>query len=138
MVAPLSIKEFPALVEKARVMEKLKAKVEAQQRSQQKVGGPSRSTSRHDDRRKPYSRPQPQGPRRFSHQSQQSQPSRPQCFHCGGARLRSTCPQLTGRRTCHRCGQEGHFIKDCPAGRIPVSRPPSQPQPHQTRGGARL
>jgi len=38
MVAPLSIKEFPALVEKARVMEKLKAEVEAQQRSQQKVG----------------------------------------------------------------------------------------------------
>jgi len=61
MVAPLSIKEFPALVEKDRVMEKLKAKVEAQQRSQQKMGGPSGSTSRHDDRRKPYSRPQPQG-----------------------------------------------------------------------------
>jgi len=34
MVAPLSIKEFPTLVEKARVMEKLKAEVEAQQRSQ--------------------------------------------------------------------------------------------------------
>ena len=46
MVAPLSIKEFPALVEKARVMEKLKAEVEAQQRLQQKVGGPSGSTSR--------------------------------------------------------------------------------------------
>ena len=41
MVAPLSIKEFPALVEKSRVMEKLKVEVEAQQRSQQKVGGPS-------------------------------------------------------------------------------------------------
>ena len=33
MVAPLSIKEFPALVEKARVMEKLKSEIEAQQRS---------------------------------------------------------------------------------------------------------
>jgi len=30
MVAPLSIKEFPALVEKARVMDKLKVEVEAQ------------------------------------------------------------------------------------------------------------
>jgi len=29
MVAPLSITEFPALVEKAKVMEKLKAEVEA-------------------------------------------------------------------------------------------------------------
>jgi len=45
MVAPLSIKGFPALVEKARVMEKLKVEVEAQQLSQQKVGGPSGSTS---------------------------------------------------------------------------------------------
>jgi len=31
MVASLSIQEFPDLVEKARVMEKLKAEVEAQQ-----------------------------------------------------------------------------------------------------------
>jgi len=46
MVAPLSITVFPALVEKARVMEMLKAEVEAQQRSQQKVGGPFGSTSR--------------------------------------------------------------------------------------------
>ena len=37
IVAPLSIKEFPALVEKARVIEKLKAEVEAQQKSQLKV-----------------------------------------------------------------------------------------------------
>jgi len=59
MVAPLSIKEFLALVKKARVMDKLKVEVEAQQRSQQKLGGPSASTSKHDDRRKPYSRPQP-------------------------------------------------------------------------------
>ena len=102
MVASLSIKEFPTLVEKARVMEKLKAEVEAQQGSQLKLGGPSRSTSRHEDRRKPYSRPQPQGPRRFSHQSQQPQPFRPQCFHCRGPHLRSACPQLSDRRTCHR------------------------------------
>jgi len=87
--------------------------------------------------RKPYSRPQPQGPRRFSHQPQQSQPSRLLCFHCGGPHLKSACPHLVGRRTCHRCGQKGHFIKDCPAGSSTVSRPPAQPQPHQTRGGAR-
>jgi len=57
MVAPLSIKEFHALVEKARVIEKLKAEIETQQRSQQKMGGPSGSASRHEERRKPYSRP---------------------------------------------------------------------------------
>jgi len=137
MVAPLSIKEFPALVEKPRVMEKLKAEVEAQQRSQLKVGGPSGSTSKHDDRRKPYSRPQPQGPRRFSHQPQQYQPSRPQCFHCRGPHLRSACPQLSDRRTCHRCGQTSHFIKDCPVDRNTVSWPSSQPQSQPSRGGAR-
>ncbi|XP_027915013.1 uncharacterized protein LOC114174373 [Vigna unguiculata] len=80
MVAPLSIKEFPALVEKARVMEKLKAE---------------------------------------------------------GAHLRSACPQLSNRRTCHRCGQVGHFIKDCPVDRSTVSRPSPQPQSQPSRGGAR-
>jgi len=81
MVAPLSIKEFPTLVEKVRVMEKLKAEVEAQQRSQQKVGGPSGSMSRQDDKGKPYSRLPPQGSKRFplqphppqSHQHQSPQ-----------------------------------------------------------------
>jgi len=77
MVAPFSIKEFLAFVEKARVMEKLKVEIEVQQQSQQKVGGPSRSMSRQDDRRKPYSRPQPQRPRKFSPLPQQSQLSRP-------------------------------------------------------------
>jgi len=34
MVAPLSIKDFTALVERARVMEQMKAEVEAQQSQQ--------------------------------------------------------------------------------------------------------
>jgi len=145
MVAPLSIKEFPALVEKARVMEKLKAEVEAQQQSQQKVGGPSGSTSRQDDRRKPYSRPPPQGSRRFSpqshqspqHQSPQHLSSRTRCFQCGGPHMRSTCPQLGSRRACYRCGQEGHILRDCPTGRSTVPRLSAQSQPQQTRGSAR-
>jgi len=45
MVAPLSIKDFAALVEKARVMEKMKNEVEGQRLQQpQKIGGPSGSS----------------------------------------------------------------------------------------------
>ena len=47
MVAPLSIKDFAALVEKAMVMEKMKREVEGQRPQQpqppQRIGGPSRS-----------------------------------------------------------------------------------------------
>jgi len=57
MVAPLSIKDFAALVEKARVMEKIKVEVETQRPHQQRVGGPSGSRHKHEERRKPYSRP---------------------------------------------------------------------------------
>ena len=68
MITPLSIKEFPALVEKARVIEKLKAKVESQQSSQQGVGGQSGPRVRNEDKKKPYSRPPHQGYRKFSTQ----------------------------------------------------------------------
>jgi len=69
MVVPLSIKDFPTLVEKARVMEKLKAEVEVQQRQEpHRVGGPSGFRVRLEERIKPYSRPQPQGFRGASSQ----------------------------------------------------------------------
>jgi len=55
MVASLSIKDFAALVVKARVMEKMKNEVEGQR--PQRIGGPSRSKSRHEERRRPYDRP---------------------------------------------------------------------------------
>ena len=57
MVAPLSIKDFAALVEKARVMEKMKVEVETQHPHQQRVGGPSGYRHTHKERRKPYTWP---------------------------------------------------------------------------------
>jgi len=68
MVAPLSIKDFAALVEKARVMEKMKRPQQPQ--LPQRIGGPSGSKPRHEERRRPYDRPnhQPQGSRSFSPQ----------------------------------------------------------------------
>jgi len=71
MVTPLSIKDFAALVEKARVMEKMKREVEGQRPQQpqqpQRIGGPSGSKLRHEERRRPYDRPhhQSQGSRSF-------------------------------------------------------------------------
>ena len=72
MVAPLSIKDFAALVEKTRVMEKMKVEVETQHPHQQRVGGPSGSRHRHEERRKPYTRPHFQSQRSRKSSFQQS------------------------------------------------------------------
>jgi len=72
MVAPLSIKDFAALVENGRVMEKMKREVEGQRPQQpqlpQRIGGPSRSKPRHEEQRRSYDKAhhQSQGSRSFS------------------------------------------------------------------------
>ena len=58
MVAPLSIMDFAALVEKARVMEKMKNEIEGQRPQQpQRIGGPSGSKPKLDEERRPYDKP---------------------------------------------------------------------------------
>jgi len=140
MVAPMSIKDFAALVERAKVMERMKVEVEAQQQSQQRVSGPSGSRPRVEEKRKPYARPhpQPQGSRGFS-----SPPSKIQCYHCGGSHGKNLCSHLSGFCRCNHCGREGHFGRDCPTLMRTVARPspqtPSQTsgQTQQRRGGSR-
>lgn len=68
-MTPLAIKEFPALVEQARIMERLRGEIKVQQKLQ-RVGGPSRSRAGQNVRIWPYERPQPQG---NSHQQQPQQ-----------------------------------------------------------------
>ncbi|XP_027912529.1 uncharacterized protein LOC114171973 [Vigna unguiculata] len=51
--------------------------------------------------------------------------------------MRSACLHLGGRRTCYRCVQEGHILRDCPIGRSTVLTPSAQSQPQQTRGSVR-
>ena len=111
MVAPLSIKDLAALVEKTRVIEKMKVEVETQHPHQQRVGGPSGSRHRHEERRKPYTRPhsQSQGFRESF-----SQQGMIQCYQCGGPHKRNVCPQLAGFKRCNNCGKEGHFDRDYP------------------------
>jgi len=108
MVAPLSIKDFAALVEKARVMEKMKVEVETQRPHQQRVGGPSGSRHRHEERRKPYSRPH------FQSRESSPQQSRIRCYQCGGPHKRNVCPQLAGFKKCNNYDKECHFGRDCP------------------------
>jgi len=57
MVAPLSIQDFAALVEKARVTEKMKQEVEGHRPQHQKIGGPFGSKPRHKERKRPYDKP---------------------------------------------------------------------------------
>jgi len=107
MVARLSIKDFAALVEKARVMEKMKNEVEGQCPQQpQRIGGPFGSKPRREERRRPYDRPhhQPQASRNFSPQQGQVQ-----CYICRGPHLRSSCPRMEGYCRFNNCGKEGHF-----------------------------
>jgi len=52
----MSIREFPTLVEKAKVVKILKSSSRAI--GPQMVGGPSRSTPKYEDKKKPYSKPQ--------------------------------------------------------------------------------
>jgi len=127
MVAPLSFKDFSALVEKATVMEKTKNEVEGQRPQQpQRIGRPFGSKPGHDERRKPYDRPphQPQGSRGLPPKQ-----GRVQCYICGGPHLRSACPCMEGYRRCNNCGKEGHFGKDCPTIARATARPPVQ-TPH--------
>jgi len=132
MVAPLSIKDFAALVEKARVMKNMKNEVEGQRPQQpQRIGGPSGSKPRHDERRRPYDRPhhQHQGSRALPPQQ-----GRVQCYICEGPHLRSACPRMEGYRRCKNCGKEGHFGKDCPTLAKAAARPPVQAShQHQRR-----
>jgi len=56
VVVPMSIREFPALVEKAKMLENLKNSGKVVK--PQIVRGPSKSIPRYEDKKKPYSRPQ--------------------------------------------------------------------------------
>jgi len=135
MMAPLSIKDFAALVEKARVIEKTKREVEGQRPPQpqppQTIGGPSGFRPRHEELRRPYDRPhyQPQKSRSFPPQQ-----GRVRCYSCGGSHPRYACPRREGYRRCNNCGKEGHFGRDCPNLARAAARPPVQaPQQHQGR-----
>ncbi|XP_017412901.1 uncharacterized protein LOC108324463 [Vigna angularis] len=118
MVAGLCIKEFPFLVERAKVLEKTKLEVESQQRQQQSVRGSISSKSGLGPRKTPYARPPSSGFR-----GQSSRPPIPfgqpnfsrnvRCFSCGGPHYQSVCPQKNSSKRCNRCGRKRHLECYC-------------------------
>ncbi|XP_017406202.1 uncharacterized protein LOC108319549 [Vigna angularis] len=92
-VKGLRIKEFPTLVEMARVMEKTKTEAEGQQSQLVRSGGPSRSRGGFSSRRAPYPRPSPSSGSKVSssqpsvHSGQSSQTGGLRCYKCGGPHL---------------------------------------------------
>ncbi|XP_017428667.1 uncharacterized protein LOC108336713 [Vigna angularis] len=105
LVKGFRIREFSALVETARDMEKTKGEPEGPQRQESQ---PLRLV----DRWYPEEAPVLGGPLSLD------------LLHLGP---RVVCPQLEGYRRCNICRREGHYARDCPTTRR------AGPQPHQAR-----
>nr|KYP69586.1 hypothetical protein KK1_008783 [Cajanus cajan] len=115
VVVPMAITEFPALVEKAKVVERL----EGGNRVVRTAGGPSGS-KKGESQRKPYDRPQSQQGGSVARQSssvasggRQSGGVTLRCFRCAGPHFVKDCPHTESR--CFRCHQMGYELANCPA-----------------------
>nr|KYP32285.1 hypothetical protein KK1_047066 [Cajanus cajan] len=119
VVVPMAITEFPALVEKAKVIERL----EGGSRGVKTVEGPSGS-KKGGSQRKPYDRPQlHQGgpvirqPSGTAGGGGQGGGATLRCYRCGGSHMIRDCPHTENR--CFRCQQMGHVSFNCPTGNRP-------------------
>nr|KYP40322.1 Transposon Ty3-I Gag-Pol polyprotein [Cajanus cajan] len=117
VVVPMAITEFPALVEKAKIMERR--------------GGGSQ--------RKPYDRPQSQQGDPVSRQSsstasggRRSGGATLRCYRCGGSHLIRDCPHTESR--CYRCQQMGHLSFNCPTRSRPEESTPRRDATKTQRG----
>ncbi|XP_017406146.1 uncharacterized protein LOC108319498 [Vigna angularis] len=138
LISSLCIRSFPAMVERAKVLEKNLAEVERQKKQQQVVRGPIVSRNNTNLRRTPYTHPnQPSntsGSQALVTTRQPGQQGNVTCFQCGGPHYRSSCPQLVGGKHCTRCGRNGHLKNECNFGGRAVTRPPNAGR-NQPRGG---
>uniref|UniRef100_A0A151UES5 CCHC-type domain-containing protein n=2 Tax=Cajanus cajan TaxID=3821 RepID=A0A151UES5_CAJCA len=115
VVVPMTIIEFPALVEKAKVVERL----EGGNRGVKTAEGPSGS-KKGGNQKKPYDRPQPhQGgpvirqPSGAAGGGGQGGGAALRCYRCGRSHMIRDCPHTENQ--CFRCQQMGHVSFNCPA-----------------------
>ncbi|XP_017412819.1 uncharacterized protein LOC108324383 [Vigna angularis] len=134
LISSLCIRTFPAMVERAKVLEKNMAEAE-QQKKQQASRGPILSRPNVNRNRTPYARPaQSSGSQAMVVAGQANQPGPVICFQCGGPHFRSSCPQLVGGKYCTRCKRNGHLENKCNMGGRAVMRPPNAGRNQQGRG----
>ncbi|XP_017406240.1 uncharacterized protein LOC108319577 [Vigna angularis] len=136
LISSLCIRSFPAMVERAKVLEKNVADAE-QQKKQQLSRGPVLSRNTSTVRRPSYARPTQSsgGSQGLATVGQSGQQRSLTCFQCGGPHYRWACPQLTGGKYCNKCRRSGHLDHECNMGGRAAARPPNARRTHQGRGG---
>ncbi|XP_052735054.1 uncharacterized protein LOC108319991 [Vigna angularis] len=136
VISSLCIRTFPAMVERAKVLEKNLAEAE-RHKKQQTVRGPIVSRGNVNQRGSPYARPttNTSGSQALVPAGQSGQQSNVICYQCGGPHYRSSCPQLVGGKYCTQCRRNGHLENECNMGGRAVMRPPNAGRNQQGRGG---
>ncbi|XP_052726000.1 uncharacterized protein LOC128194436 [Vigna angularis] len=136
LISSLCIKSFPAMIERAKVLEKNVAEAERQKKQQQATRGSIMSRPNLNRNRLPYARPaQPSNSQAMVVAGQSGQHGSVRCFKCGGPHYRSSCPLLEGAKYCTRCRRNGHMEHECNMGGRAVMRPPNAGRMQQNRGG---
>ncbi|XP_017438043.1 uncharacterized protein LOC108344088 [Vigna angularis] len=136
LISSLCIRSFPAMVERAKVLEKNVAEAE-QQKKQQLSRGPVLARNTSTMRRPSYVRPTQSsgGSQALVTVGQSGQQRNLTCFQCGGPHYRWACPQLSGGKYCNRCRRNGHLDHECNMGGRAATRPPNAGRTQQGRGG---
>ncbi|XP_052734073.1 uncharacterized protein LOC128196625 [Vigna angularis] len=136
VISSLCIRMFPAMVERAKVLEKNLAEAE-RHKKQQTVRGPIVSRGNVNQRGSPYARPavNASGSQALVPAGQSGQQGSVVCYKCRGPHYRSSCPQLVGVKYCTRCRRNGHLENECNMGGRAVMRPPNAGRNQQGRGG---